>query len=66
MMGGPFLRVDSVLISLAEVAAVHRSRHDPSWSVVVLLSGRQVDVHRPAGELIGDIGRIIREGGDGS
>lgn len=63
MIGGPFMRIDTVLINLAEVAAVKRSRHDASWSVVVLLSGQTVDVHRPAAELIDDIGTLLHRDG---
>jgi hypothetical protein len=63
MMGGPYMRINSVLINLAEVAAVKRSRHDPTWATVVLLSGQTVDVHRPAAELIDDIGTLLRQDG---
>jgi hypothetical protein len=62
-MGGPYMRVDNVLLNLAEVAAVQRSRHDATWSVVVLLSGRELDVHLEAGQLIERIGSVLREDG---
>jgi hypothetical protein len=62
-MNGPFMRIGSILINLAEVAAVHRSRHDASWSMVVLLSGRELDVHLEAGQLIDRIGELLREDG---
>jgi len=61
--GVGFIRVDSVLLNLAEVAAVKRHRNAKDWSTVVLVSGQTVDVHRPAAELIDDIGRLLRESG---
>jgi hypothetical protein len=63
MTGGPFIRVDNVLINLGEVGAVQRSRHDPTWSLVTLLSGRTVDVHLEAGQLIERIGALLRQDG---
>lgn len=63
MTGVGFIRVDSVLLNLAEVAAVKRHRNAKDWSTVVLVSGQTVDVHRPAAELIDDIGRLLRESG---
>lgn len=62
-MGGPYMRINSVLINLAEVAAIKRHPNAADWATVVLLSGQTVDVHRPAGELIEDVGHLLREGG---
>jgi hypothetical protein len=66
--GGPvtgpgYLRVGTVLLNLAEVAAVKRHRNASDWSTVILVSGQTVHVHRPAAELIDDIGRVLRESG---
>lgn len=62
-MAGEFIRVGDVLLSLGEVAAVHRNRHQSGWSTVILHSGAQVEVPRPAGELIDDIRTLLVDAG---
>jgi len=63
MIHGPYIRVDTVLLNVAAIAAITRHRNAADWATVTLLSGRTVDVHRPAGELITDISVLLREDG---
>jgi hypothetical protein len=61
-MNGPFIRVDDVLIDMADVVTVEPNRHDHGWATVSLRNGRTVDVHRAAGELARDMQTILHDG----
>lgn len=61
-MAGPFIRVGKVLINCDQVASVEPHRLDQTWATVSLRNGRTVDVHREAGELVGDIQTILHDG----
>lgn len=63
MMAGEFIRVGDTLLAIGEIAAVQRNRHQSGWSTVVLQSGVEVAVARPAGELIDDIRTVLTEAG---
>ena len=63
-MAGEFIRVGDTLLAIGEIAAIHRNRHDPRWATVVLVNrGQEIEVHRPAAELIEDVGTLLRDGG---